>query len=196
MHQGRRPDLPFVPCSRSYDDCGLWENLTHWWLRLRLTPSHYQCGHLVIQGNALTCDYLSWYRSCLTHWLLGVCHGCVKLLIFKLISRIDICSISCEITLTSMPQDLTDDSQYLFRWWLVTWSTLVLMMACCCQGTSHYINNCFNGLLPYCVIRPWCVNGRNIKGNEMALKGIRASAAIILTYFVKRGLKSTHQRLT
>ena len=34
---------------------------------------------------------------------------CVKLVIFKLISRIDILSISCEIALRSIPKDLTDD---------------------------------------------------------------------------------------
>ena len=33
----------------------------------------------------------------------------VKLAIFKLISKIDILSISCEIALRWMPQDLIDD---------------------------------------------------------------------------------------
>ena len=37
-------------------------------------------------------------------------YGCnLKLVIFKLISEIDILSISCEIILMWMPQDLTDD---------------------------------------------------------------------------------------
>ena len=51
--------------------------------------------------------------------------GCnIKLVIFKFMSRIDILSISCDIELSWMPQDLTDDQ-----------SILVQVMAWCRQAT-------------------------------------------------------------
>ena len=62
----------------------------------------------------------------------GRCGCYLKLIIFKLIWRIDISSISCEIALKWMPQDLTDGK-----------STLVLVMAGCRQATSHYPNQCW-----------------------------------------------------
>ena len=45
---------------------------------------------------------------------------------------IDDWGISCEITLTWKPHDLTDDK-----------STLVQVMAWCCQVTSHYLSQCW-----------------------------------------------------
>ena len=64
--------------------------------------------------------------------------------IFKLILVIDVWGISCEIVLTWMPQDLTDDK-----------SSLVQVMAWCCQATSHYLNQCWpSSLSPYSIIRP------------------------------------------
>ena len=62
----------------------------------------------------------------LIHWPLE--DMAVKFVIFKLISGIDILSISCEI---EMPQDLSDDQ-----------STLGLVMAWYHQATSHYLNQC------------------------------------------------------
>ena len=52
--------------------------------------------------------------------------------IFKQILVIDDWGISCEITLTWKPHDLTDDK-----------STLVQVMAWCCQVTSHYLSQCW-----------------------------------------------------
>ena len=62
----------------------------------------------------------------------------------KLKLKIDIFSISCEIALTWMPKDLTDDL-----------STLVLVMAWCRQATSHYQSQYWpRFLLPCGIIRP------------------------------------------
>ena len=55
-----------------------------------------------------------------------------KLINFKLLSRINILSFSCEIVIRWMPQDLTDDK-----------SALVQVMAWCCQATSHYLGQCW-----------------------------------------------------
>ena len=57
-------------------------------------------------------------------------------------------SISCEIALRWMPQDLTDDK-----------STLVKVMAWCRQATSHYLSQCWpRSLSPNGVTRPQLVN--------------------------------------
>ena len=64
--------------------------------------------------------------------------------IFKQILVIDDWGISCEITLTWKPQDLTDDK-----------STLIQVMAWCRQATSHYLSQCWpSSLSPYGVTRP------------------------------------------
>ena len=64
--------------------------------------------------------------------------------IFKQILVIDGCDISCEIALIWMWLDFSDDR-----------STLVQVMAWCCQATSHYLSQCWpRSLSPYGVIRP------------------------------------------
>ena len=55
-----------------------------------------------------------------------------RLVIFKPILVNDGWGISYEITLRWMPQDLTDDE-----------ATLVQVMACCRQATSHYLRQCW-----------------------------------------------------
>ena len=51
-----------------------------------------------------------------------------------------------------MPQDLTDDK-----------STLVQVMAWCCQATSHYLSQCWpRSVSPYGVTRPQWVNHHSI----------------------------------
>ena len=55
-----------------------------------------------------------------------------KLIIFKFTSQKDILSISCEMALWWIPQDLPDGQ-----------STLVQVMAWCCQSTSHYPIQCW-----------------------------------------------------
>ena len=79
----------------------------------------------------------------------GRCGCNVKLVIFKLTSRVHILSIWCEIALRWMPLDFTDDK-----------STLVQVMAWCRQATSHYMNQCLpRSVSPYGVTRPKWVNG-------------------------------------
>ena len=74
----------------------------------------------------------------------GRCRCNLKLIIFKLMSRVDILSISCEIALRGMPRDFTDDK-----------STLVQVLAWCRQATSHYLGQCWpRYILPYGVARP------------------------------------------
>ena len=74
----------------------------------------------------------------------GRCGCYLKLVIFKPVWRMIILSISGEIVLKWMPQDLTDDK-----------STLVQVMAWCHQATSHYLNQCCSrSLLPYSGTRP------------------------------------------
>ena len=71
-----------------------------------------------------------------------------KLVIFKWISVINGCGISCEIALMWMSLDFTDNQ-----------STLVQVMAWCHQATSHYLSQCCHRfLLPHGVTRPQWVN--------------------------------------
>ena len=71
-----------------------------------------------------------------------------RYLIFQIISAIDGWVISCELALRWMSFDLTDDK-----------STLVQVMAWCCQATSHYLSQCWpRSLLPYGVTRPHWIN--------------------------------------
>ena len=68
--------------------------------------------------------------------------------IFKVISVTDGWGISCKIALRWMPLNLTDDK-----------STLVQVMAWCCQATSHYLNQCWSwSLTPYGITRLQWVN--------------------------------------
>ena len=81
---------------------------------------------------------------CLNSLAPGRCGYYLKLIIFKLASRINVLSVSCEIVLRWMPEDLTNDK-----------STLVQVMAWCRQATSHYLNQCWPGSIsPYGVTRP------------------------------------------
>ena len=67
----------------------------------------------------------------------------LKLVNFKLIAMINFLSIFCEIAIW-MPQHLTNH-----------YSTLVQVMAWCCQTTSHYLSQCWPRFLsPYDVTRP------------------------------------------
>ena len=71
-----------------------------------------------------------------------------QLVIFKLITLIDDCGISCGIAFSWMSLDVTDDK-----------STLVQVMAWCRQATSHYLKQCWPRCMsPYGVNRPQCVN--------------------------------------
>ena len=68
----------------------------------------------------------------------------LKIVIFKVMSRVDILSISCEIALRWMLQDFPNDK-----------STLVQVMAWCRQATSHYLSQCWpSSISPYGIARP------------------------------------------
>ena len=85
-----------------------------------------------------------WHWESINSLVPGICGYYIKLVIFKLVSRINILSISCEIVLRWTPQDLTDDK-----------STLLQVMARCRQATSHYLSQCWpRSLSPYGVTRP------------------------------------------
>ena len=67
--------------------------------------------------------------------------------IFQLILVTDGWSISCKIVLKWMPMDLTDGK-----------STLVKVMAWCCQARGHYLSQCWpRSMSPNGVTRPQCV---------------------------------------
>ena len=73
----------------------------------------------------------------------GRCGCNMKLIIFKLISRIAILSICYEIAFMWMPQDLANDKSTLFQ-----------VMAWCPQTTSHYLCQCWpRSMSPYDVNR-------------------------------------------
>ena len=76
-----------------------------------------------------------------------------KNVIFNLVSLIGIVRSSHDNALRWMPQDLTDNK-----------STLVQVMVCCRQATSHYLGRCWlSSLSPYGFARPqwvdWWVMG-------------------------------------
>ena len=66
-------------------------------------------------------------------------------------------STSCETALRWMPQNTFNDQ-----------STLVQVMAWCCQATSHYLSQCWSrSMSPYGVNRLECVNTNDdIKGSQ------------------------------
>ena len=72
-------------------------------------------------------------------------YGCnLKWVILKLIWRIDILKVSCQIALMWMQQHFTDDQ-----------STLFLVMAWCCQAARHYLSQWWpRSISPYCITRP------------------------------------------
>ena len=107
----------------------------HWfryWLASCWTPTHYlnQCWHVV---NSLSPGKFEWN---------------FVYVIFKRILVIDGCGFCCEIALIWMSLDFTDNQ-----------STLVQVMAWCCQETSHYLSQCWpRSLSPYGITRPQWVN--------------------------------------
>ena len=67
-----------------------------------------------------------------------------RCLILQIISVIDGWGLSCELSLRWMSLDLTDDK-----------STLVQVMAWCCQATSDYLSQCWpRSLSPYGITGP------------------------------------------
>ena len=79
-------------------------------------------------------NFLTVCKSCIHHLKSlgpGRFEWNLRYVIFNLISLIDSWGMSYEIYLKWMSLDVTDNG-----------STLVQVMACCCQATSHYQNQC------------------------------------------------------
>ena len=84
----------------------------------------------------------------LTHWPLEDFNETFRWVLFKFILVTDGWSISCGIVLIWMSMDFTDDK-----------STLVQVMAWCCQATSHYLSQCWlRSRSPHGITRPQWVN--------------------------------------
>ena len=100
-------------------------------------------------GSWMNKQFVVWPQCViLTHWCLGECGCNHELVIFKPISDVDICYISCEIAHSQMPQHLTDDQ-----------SKLVQVLAWCHMAPSHYLHQCWpRSMSPYGVTRPQWVN--------------------------------------
>ena len=82
-----------------------------------------------------------------------------KIIIIKLILRIDTWSISCDIALGRMPQNPFRDK-----------STLVQVMAWCRQATSHYLDQCWlRSMTPHVVTRPQWVNTASPRNSILCL---------------------------
>ena len=79
-----------------------------------------------------------WILKLVHHWFRlnslapGKCEWNFRYLIFQIISVIDGWGISCELAFIWMSLNLTYDK-----------STLVQVMAWCCQATSHYLSQCW-----------------------------------------------------
>ena len=83
------------------------------------------------------------------------CDSNFKCLFFKHILLNIVVSISSEIALWWMPEDLIDEK-----------STLVQVMACCHQATSHYLNQCWpSSLTLNDITRPQWVNALRPRQN-------------------------------
>ena len=102
----------------------------HFWLGLKVTNYCFNLSYQIVQlFNSLAP---------------GRCSCNLKLIIFKLVSKIDVLRVSYEITVMWMPGDLTDS-----EW------TLIQIMAWCLWATSHYLSQCWPKYLsPYRVTRP------------------------------------------
>ena len=111
---------------------------------LNIKISSYHCGISISQKKRPE-------KSCFTHQPL--IDAAVILNYFQTHINHRYLEQSCEIALRWMPKDTFDDK-----------STLVQVMAWCCQATSHYMNQCWpRSPMLYGVIRPqwvkviaWC----------------------------------------
>ena len=113
----------------------------------------------------------------------GRCSCNIQLVIFKHTSRIDIFSISCEIALRWMPQDLDDNR-----------SISVQVMAWCHQATSHYLSQCWPRYLsPYDTMRSQWVNAHDnvIYDQQFLLMGWPEAEVIMAQLSVIQGSELT-----
>ena len=121
-----------------------------------------------------TSHYLSkcWPRSMVS---LGHSELIINVIIFKRILVIDSWGSSCEIALMWMSLDLTDDP-----------STLVQVMAWCCQATSHYLSQCWpRSQSPYGITTPQWAN--RIAGVHATYE--KTNTVEWYNYFIKSLLK-------
>ena len=114
-----------------------------WWCQrvlVKWLPDVISAGH----NSGLLCDIGYPWETGLNSLAPGQFEWNFRHVIFKQILMIDDWGISCEIALTWMPLDFTDDQ-----------STLVQVMAWCRQATSHYLSQCWpRSQLPNGVTRP------------------------------------------
>ena len=104
------------------------------------------------------CLEMAWHlKSSAPCW----CQCDFKNVIFNLALLIGILKSSYDNILRWMPQDITGGK-----------STLVQVMAWCCQATSHYLNQCWpRSLTPYGITRPqWVKVAVVYKGANQGLK--------------------------
>ena len=101
------------------------------------------------------CLCCGWFCfSCEKSWVNSLspetCVSNFQDIIFKLVTQNIRLITDCKIALRWMPENLSNAK-----------STLVQVMAWCCQAASHYLNQCSpRSLMPYCVARPQWVNSR------------------------------------
>ena len=100
----------------------------------------------------------------------GRCGSNFKNISFKLITKNSTLSTGYETALSWKPHNLADEK-----------STLVQVMACCCQATNHYLSQCWpRSMSPYDVTRPqgfnWVVP---IPENKLSLS-LEFSSKILL----------------
>ena len=93
----------------------------------------------------------------------GRCGCNLKLVIFKLTSRLDILSISCEIALRWMPKDFTDDKSTLVE--VITWANVDPVLYLHMASLGH--NELIASILPMKFSKgfPWWKNNKKNKKN-------------------------------
>ena len=155
------------------------EVILGWWIPVRSRPSPpatqvdeviwpQLCGRQVAWTTLSSTDsWGDWFLREYDPYTVGTCiinsltpgrfGWKFRKVILKLTLIIDDCSISSKIARRGMPLDLTDDK-----------STLVHVMAWCCQETSHYLSQCCpRSLSPYGVTRPQWVNSSGAYRNKL-----------------------------
>ena len=98
--------------------------------------------------------------------------------IFQLILVIGGWSISCKIVLKWMPMDLTDGK-----------STLVQVVAWCCQAIRHYLSQCWpRSVLPYGIIRPQWVDAMHYGIQQLLYGHVKSDMQLVTFQFCSSGL--------
>ena len=114
------------------------------YISLKLIPLVHVLLTQVISSGKGFCISIWTLLNSLAPGRLG-CH--FKTAILNLVLLIGIFTLSKDNALRWMPRKLTDDK-----------STLVQVMAWCCQATNHYLSQCWpSSMSPYGVTRPQCV---------------------------------------